>query len=108
VGASGLVVVSAAGAVHMRCGGGSRNRDGGELGFGSRSYRGRCVCRVMRVVMVVVSSMAVPMSTVPMPARRISTALGFERFIDRIHYQVHRAQHVGQHMVGLDFEVIGF
>jgi hypothetical protein len=108
MGASGLVVVSAAGAMHMRCGGGSRNRDGGELGLGDWCYRGGCVRRVMRVVMVVVFPMAVPMSTVPMPARRVSAALGFERFIDRIHYQVHRAQHVGQHMVGLDFEVIGF
>ena len=43
-----------------------------------------------------------------MAARGVSTILRLECFIDCIHNQVHRAQHVGQHMVGLDLQVIGF
>ena len=43
-----------------------------------------------------------------MPARAVRAALGLKGFIHFIDDQVHGAQHVGQHMVGLDFQVIGF
>ena len=38
---------------------------------------------------------------------RIGAAFGFERQVLCFHDEVHGAQHVGQHMVGLDLEVVG-
>ena len=42
-----------------------------------------------------------------MAAAGIGAALRLERLVDLQHGQVHGAQHVGQHMVGLDLEVVG-
>ena len=36
----------------------------------------------------------------------VGAAFGFEGFADLGHRHVHGAQHVGQHMVGLDFQVV--
>ena len=42
-----------------------------------------------------------------MPMPTISTPLGFKRFLHGHHRHVHGAQHVSQHMVGFDFQMIG-
>ena len=54
-------------------------------------------------VIVVPVVMAVIM---PMPTCRVGAALGLERGLGLAHRQVHGAQHVGQHMIGLDLQVI--
>jgi hypothetical protein len=42
------------------------------------------------------------------PGCGIGAALGLERgLVGLVHDQVHGAQHVGQHMVGLDLQVVG-
>ena len=66
---------------------------------------------IMVMVMVMVMVMLVPIvmcMPVPMPLRRIGTTLGFERQCVLAHDQVHHAQHVGQHMVGFNLQVVGF
>ena len=61
---------------------------------------------VMRMVLVaVVMCMAVRMPMV-MPARRIGATLGLEPAGLGLHDQVHAPQHVGQHMVRLDLQVV--
>ena len=67
----------------MNVGRSSRNRDIDGLGF----------CGRMAVVV---------------PGGRIGAALRFKRLGRLAHRQMLGAQHVGQHMVGLDFQVIGF
>ena len=52
----------------------------------------------------IVMAMAV---TAGMAAGGVSAVLGLERFLHRRDDQVHGAQHVGQHVVGLYLEVIG-
>ena len=47
------------------------------------------------------------MFSMRVPACCIRAVFGFKRFVHRIHNQVHRAQHVGQHMVGLYLQVVG-
>ena len=65
---------------------------------------------VMAFVFVLVVMVAMAMSAVavpmPMPARGVSTVFGLKTFVHRMHDQMHRAQHVGQHMVGLDLQVV--
>ena len=70
-----------------------------------------CVVMPMPVVVVfaVVVIVAMPMS---MAAMRMATAgvgavLRLKGLVHRVHDQVHGAQHVGQHMVGLDLQVVG-
>ena len=61
------------------------------------------------MVIAVVGSMAMGMAvSVPMTLRRIGPTFGLERQCVLAHDQVHRAQHIGKHMVGFDLEVIGF
>lgn len=60
------------------------------------------------VSMAVIVSVAVRMTVaVPMAPRRIRTAFGLERRLLRGDDEVHGAQHVGEHMVGLDLQVVG-
>ena len=60
---------------------------------------------VVTVVMVVVSMLM----AMPMPAMAgIGAAFGLKRVFALLHDQVHGAQHVGQHMVGFDLQVVGF
>lgn len=80
------MVVAAAGAMHVRRGGVSR-------------------WRVM-VVMAVIVVMAVVVPA-KVPTGGIGAVFRFKRFIHLGHDQVHGAQHVDQHMVGLDLQVIG-
>ena len=58
------------------------------------------MCMLMPVVMSPVTMI------VAMPLRRICAAFRLERQRVFAHYQVHGAQQVGQHMVGLDLEVV--
>ena len=37
----------------------------------------------------------------------VRTVFRFKRFVDSHHCHVHVAQHVGQHMVGFDFQMVG-
>ena len=57
--------------------------------------------RFMRMPMVVAMVMvAAPMLT-------ISTVLWFKAVLHFMHDQMHGAQHIGQHMVGLNFQMVG-
>ena len=58
------------------------------------------------VVMIVAMSMPPMAVSTTMPCC-ISTAFGLKRHVLLRHDQVHGAQHVGQHMVGFDLEVVG-
>jgi len=60
----------------------------------------------MRVGMAFVSVVAVAMP-VPVSARGVSAVFRLKAFVHRVHDQVHSAQHVGQHVVGLDLQVVG-
>ncbi len=67
---------------------------------------------VVGMAMVVTVVMVVPMSMPPMAVsttmpRCVRTAFGLKRQVLFGHDQVHGAQHVGQHMVGFDLEVVG-
>ena len=86
--------------MHMALG---HDRDGHGAG------RGRSVGVVMRVVMrmVVTGIVGMPMVMPTAMPCRIGAAFGFERQVLCFHDEVHGAQHVGQHMVGLDLEVVG-
>jgi len=65
---------------------------------------GRCGARVRVAVGVATVGMAtVGMATVV----AIGTAFGFKGFGHGHHRQVHRPEHLGQHVVGLDFQVVG-
>ena len=61
----------------------------------------RCVTLLMVMVMVV--AVAVP---AVVPTRRISTVFGLECFVHRGHDEVHGTQHVCQHMIRFDLEVV--
>ena len=72
---------------------------------------------VMPVVMPVVVRVVVPMTVpmvmrvimrVPMTASGVGTAFWLKPFLASLDDQVHGTQHVGQHMVGLDFQMIAF
>ena len=59
---------------------------------------------VCMVVMPMCIAMMVVMST---PMLAISTVFWFETFTHLVDDEVHGTQHIGQHMVGFDFQVIG-
>ena len=60
------------------------------------------------MVIAVVGSMAMGMAvSVPMTLRRIGPTFGLERQCVLAHDQVHRAQHIGKHMVGFDLQMVG-
>jgi len=59
----------------------------------------------MRVVMVM--AVVVTVTMVRVPAIAVGTGLGLEGLLHLGDGQVHGAQHVGQHVVGLDLEVVG-
>ena len=101
------MVVVAVGAVHMPLGH-HGDGDGAATGRGCGGGRMAVIVTMPMIVGVVVTMvMLVPMSMPPMvvPAAMpccISTAFGLKRHVLLRHDQVHRAQHVGQHMVGFD------
>ena len=59
------------------------------------------------VGVVVTMAVIVVRLVVPVAMRRIRAALGLERRLQLDHRQVHGAQHVGQHVVGLDLQMLG-
>ena len=59
----------------------------------------------MRMVAMAMSAVAVPMA-MRVPAGGIGAVFRLKAFVHRVHDQVHGAQHVGQHMVGLDLQVV--
>src|SRR5574343_418070 len=63
-----------------------------------------CVTVVMPMLTVAVTVAVVP----PMaaPVFTVGAGLGFKGFAHLVHGQVHLAQHVGQHVVGFDFQVV--
>ena len=63
------------------------------------------VCMAV-VVMPMCIIMPMPM-VMPTPMLAISAVFWFETFTHLVDDEVHGAQHVGQHMVGFDFQVIG-
>jgi hypothetical protein len=46
--------------------------------------------------------------TLRVPVAAVGATLGFKSFIHGVHNQVHRPQHVSQHCIGFNFEVIWF
>ncbi len=63
----------------------------------------------MIVVCMVVMSMCIAMTmamVVTTPMLAISTVFGFETFTHLVDDEVHGTQHIGQHMVGLDFQMV--
>lgn len=65
---------------------------------------------VMTLPMSVIVSVAVRMAVVvpmAMSARRVRATLGLERRLLRGDDEVHGAQHVGEHVVGFDLQVVG-
>ena len=66
--------------------------------------RGR-VDVVMAVIVVVFMPVMVPAKV---SAGGVGTVFRLKRLCHLGHDQVHGAQHVGQHMVGLDFEMVRF
>jgi len=90
-------VVAAAWAVYVSYGGcwagcgGERGVDGGRVDM------------IMAVIVVVIMPMMV---ATKVTARGISTVLRFKGFAHLRHRQVHGAQHVGQHMVRLNLQVV--
>ena len=92
------VVVAAARAVDMRCG-----CDGDGVA------RGRYMAGVARVTIAVCMAVivAVSMTAVGVAAAGVRAVFRLKRFVDRMHDQVHGAQHLGQHVVGFDLEVVG-
>ena len=49
----------------------------------------------------------VAMVMVAAPMLTISTVLWFKAVLHFMHDQMHGAQHIGQHMVGLNFQMVG-
>ena len=66
------------------------------VNMGRRGRGRRCIRSGLRLSMVVLIVMVVATCTV-------STPFGLKRVFNRIYDQVHGAQHVGQHMVRLNF-----
>ena len=67
---------------------------------------------VVAMIVVCVAVVVMPMCIVrpmamPTPMLAISTVFGFETLMHLIDNEVHGTQHIGQHMVGFDFQVIG-
>ena len=60
-----------------------------------------CVAMIVRMTMVMVTVTGVR------SVFTVCTVFRFKRFVDSHHRHVHVAQHVGQHMVGFDFQMIG-
>jgi hypothetical protein len=85
-----MVLVAAAGAVDVRIGPGI-----------ARRWRGVIV--VMRVPVIVIVTMTM---IVPVP-RLVRPALGLEGQVFLGDDQVHAPEHLGQHGVGLDLQVVG-
>jgi hypothetical protein len=46
-------------------------------------------------------------SLMAMPAGGVGAVLGFKGLLHGLHDQVHGAQHVGQHVVGFNLQVVG-
>jgi hypothetical protein len=62
------------------------------------------------MAMIVVCMVVMPMlvfMVMPTPMLAISTVFGLKAFMHLIHDEVHGTQHVGQHMVRLNLQVIG-
>ena len=59
------------------------------------------MCMIMRMVMRMAMRMTHQCPTA------IGTALGLKRLQHILHDQVHGIQHLGQHMIGFELEVIG-
>ena len=66
-----------------------------------RTMHVRCGCRSRGVGVFFLVRM--PMS---MAANAVGATFGLKRFVDFDDDQVHGTQHVGQHMVGLDFQMV--
>ena len=66
-------------------------------------------CMVMRVViaMTVVVRVAVLAMAMRMSVAAVRATFWLKRFMHRHDRHMHGAQHVGEHMVGLNFQVIG-
>jgi hypothetical protein len=66
---------------------------------------------IVFVVMVMVMVMPMPMVTravaVPVAACGVGAVLWFKGMLHGLHDQVHGAQHVGQHVVGFNLQVVG-
>ena len=63
---------------------------------------------VVSPAMLVTRLLGVFMPSMRKSACRISPVLRFKCFFRRTHNQMHGTQHVGQQVVGLDLQVIGF
>ena len=61
----------------------------------------------MIVGMIVCMVVCMPMMPLGMPYRRVGPALGLEGAALFVHDQVHGTQHVGQHVVGFELQVVG-
>jgi len=72
------------------------------MGVAVRMMVSMVVCMIMRITMRMAMTVAMTVA-----ARRVGAAFRLERGHGFLHREVHRAQHVGQHMVGLDLQVIG-
>jgi hypothetical protein len=69
-----------------------------------------CGGRLGMAVVAVLFMVAMRVAAVVMTrvrGRAVGATLGFKSFLYRVHDQVHGAQQVGQHMVGLDLQVVG-
>ena len=120
-----VVIMVAAGAVHVRTGG---CLDGDANGFAaggrgcSRWQGGRSSVVLVAMIMTAAGAMHMPrfamrrvgmLMAVPVIMRvavacgRVGATFGFECRLDFLNRQVHGAQHVGQYVIGLDLEVVG-
>lgn len=113
-------------AMHMRCSfDGNRHRFAGRSGVlmfavivsasWAMDMSWLTVCRIGVSMIVLVSVlmfmlvpvvMSVSMGAMVVTASSVSATFGLERFVGFSHGQVHGAQHVCQHVIGLDLEVI--
>ncbi len=100
-----VVTVLAVWAMHMRFGL-HRDRDSAQS---SRRLE-RVVMVVAGVGMPVVMSMVAIVSVVMtsvVSTGGVSAVFWLKRFVHRVHDQVHGTQHVGQHVIGLNLQVVG-
>ena len=68
---------------------------------------GRFMRMSVRVQVFMGMRMVVAMVMVAAPMLTISAVLWLKAVLHFVHDQVHGAQHIGQHMVGLDFQMVG-
>ncbi len=68
---------------------------------------GRFMRMSVRVQVFMRMPMVVAMVMVAAPMLTISTVLWFKAVLHFMHDQMHGAQHIGQHMVGLNFQMVG-